>query len=430
MNAVISLDRLRFEFNRLRERLWLRPLLICVLSIGAAVAARLADGLGLSHLVPEITVDSVQSLLSIMASSMLVIATFALSSMVSAYASAAGTATPRSFPLVLADDGSKNALSTFIGAFIFSIVALVATKNHYFGTTGIFVLFLITVLVFGIVVVTFVRWSDSIARLGRLGSTIDKVEAACAAALRRRRHAPTLCARLRAGQVGGHAVHTRSIGYVQHVDVSALQAWAERHQAWVVVEVQPGTFVTPDRPLALIKTDQGEAPEGPTDAIVDAFTIHGDRVFEDDPRFGLVVLSEIAARALSPAVNDPGTAIDTIGTLVRLFSIWIGPESDSAPAAPEYDRVYVAELAAGDLFDDAFSAIARDGAGSVEVGLRLQKALLALARMGDETVRKAARSHSILALKRAELALQLDEDRERLRAAAAEWESLSAAPDS
>ncbi|MGE4073812.1 MAG: DUF2254 domain-containing protein [Lysobacterales bacterium] len=426
MNAVISLDRLRFLFNRLRERLWVRPLLICVLSIGAAFGAKLADGLGLSDLFPEVSVESVQSLLSIMASSMLVIATFALSSMVSAYASAAATATPRSFPLVLADDGSKNALSTFIGAFIFSIVALVATKNHYFGSAGVFVLFLITALVFAAVVVTFVRWSDGIARLGRLGSTIDKVEAACAAALRRRRRAPTLCARRRAGEVEGHAVHTRSVGYVQHVDVSALQAWAEQHQAWVVVEAQPGTFVTPDRPLVLINTEQGEAPQGSTDAIVEAFAIDGDRVFEDDPRFGLVVLSEIAGRALSPAVNDPGTAIDTIGTLVRLFSIWIGPDPDSAPAEPEFDRVYIAELAAGDLFDDAFGAIARDGAGSVEVGVRLQKALLALARMGDDEVRKAARSHSLLAMKRAERALQLDEDRERVRAAAAESEWFSA----
>lgn len=52
--------------------------------------------------------------------------------MVSAYASASRTATPRTFPLVVADDVSQNALSTFVGAFIFSAVSLTAVKNDYF----------------------------------------------------------------------------------------------------------------------------------------------------------------------------------------------------------------------------------------------------------------------------------------------------------
>jgi uncharacterized membrane protein len=46
------------------------------------------------------------------------------------------------------------------------------------------------------------------------------------------------------------------------------------------------------------------------------------RYFEEDPRFGLITLSEIASRALSPAVNDPGTAIQIISSHIRLFSLY------------------------------------------------------------------------------------------------------------
>ncbi len=123
---------------------------------------------------------------------MLVIATFAVASMVSAYASASSIATPRTFALVIADDVSQNALSTFIGAFIFSIVALIAVKNGYYGKAGHFALFVLTLFVFAAVIFTFVRWVDRIARLGRLGTTIESVEAATAAALRRRRRTPHL----------------------------------------------------------------------------------------------------------------------------------------------------------------------------------------------------------------------------------------------
>ena len=105
-------SRLLFLIRRLGERLWVRPLLLGVMSVTAAFVAKLFDGLGLDDRVPDITPDSIETLLSITASSMLVIATLAVTSMVSAYASASGTATPRSFSLLVSDNLSQNALST------------------------------------------------------------------------------------------------------------------------------------------------------------------------------------------------------------------------------------------------------------------------------------------------------------------------------
>ena len=75
------------------------------------------------------------------------------------------------------------------------------------------------------------------------------------------------------------------------------------------------------------------------------------------------------------------------------------------------------EISTSDLFDDAFTAIARDGAGVVEVSVRLQKALHSLANLGDEDMREAAQRHSRLALKRAKKALTLPEDFELAQAA-------------
>jgi uncharacterized membrane protein len=52
---------------------------------------------------------------------MLGVATFAVGSMLPAYSSASNTATPRSSPLVIADDISQNIVSSFIGAFILAL---------------------------------------------------------------------------------------------------------------------------------------------------------------------------------------------------------------------------------------------------------------------------------------------------------------------
>ena len=407
-------EKLRFFVLRLGERLWVRPLLACVLSLAAVLVAAAADQLELSQSFPRITLDSVEALLSVMAASMLVIATFAVASMVSAYASASNTATPRSFSLIVADDLSQNALSVFIAAFIFSIVGLTATKNEIFQPTGLTALFVLTVLVFALVILTFVRWVDRIARLGRLDNTVEKVETATRAALLRRRQYPSLGGVPVSGPVGdGIAVTTKHIGYVQHIAIDALQAWATRTKARVQVAALPGTFIAPGRPLAYVRFDEDTQPCDALDAVVSAFETGRERLFSDDPRFGLVVLSEIAGRALSPGINDPGSAITVIGVVVRLLSLLAEPAEKAAE--PACTRVEVPELDMQDMFDDAFTAIARDGASSIEVMVRLQKAFQALSLAENQDMAAAARGFARTALIRAENALQLPAERALIR---------------
>ena len=410
-------ERLRFLFNRIGEKLWVKPLAACMLSIVIVFLVKKVEYFdNIGWFVPAIDTNSIENLLSIVASSMLVIATLAVGSMVSAYSSASSTTTPRSFPLVISDDKSQNALSTFIGTFIYSIIALMALKNDYYNQTGRFVIFVMTLIILAMVIVTFVRWVDSIARLGRLRGVINKVEAAAGAALQQRRLAPTLQGRA-AGhlQNRGHAVYGDSIGYVQRVDVAAMQAIAEKSELKITVAALPGTFSTPGRPLAYVTSGSGDLTENNTSQIVRTFLIGKDRKFDEDPRFGLIVLSEIASRALSPAVNDPGTAIEVIGTLIRLFALWNAPIEEGDRQECICDRVAVPELLLKDMFDDAFTAIARDGAGTIEVVVRLQKAFHSLASIGDDRICEVAKSHARMALARAERALDLPEDIEIAR---------------
>jgi uncharacterized membrane protein len=425
MDLFPSLDRIQFLFSRFRERLWVRPLAVCLLSVGAAFGAKLADGTWLADIVPTMAPDGVEKLLSVMASSLLVIATFSVGSMVSAYASASNTATPRSFALVVADDASQNALSTFVGGFIYSLVALMAVKNNYFEKAGIFILFLISVFVFGMVIATFVRWVDRIARLGRMGSTIEKVEKATAQALLKRRNSPTLGGLPLRAAPAGEPLFAGQVGYVQHINIAALQTCANELDIHILVTALPGTLATPGQPLAFAYNERATEPEIDYAPIIAAFQIGKERLFSDDPRFGLIVLAEIAARALSPAVNDPGTAICVIGSFIRLFALW-GDQTDRSKAHTQtFDRVAVPELSIDDMFDDAFTPIGRDGAHIVEVAVRLQKALRALASTGNEKLSRAAKRHACLALKRSQLAMQLEEDRIVVHEAAIDGESLS-----
>lgn len=414
------LSTLQFIRNRLAEALWVRPLIMCIVSIVGTATAYLLGQWVDSQYVPDISRESLQILLGVLSSGMLAIAVFAVGAMVSAYSSASKTATPRTFPLIIADDVSQNALSTFIGAFLFSVVAVLALMNGFYSGSGRFFLLVMTLIVFWVVIMTFIRWVDRIARLGRLSMTLEKVEAATLRAIGRHQRSWLWQARTPEESDEGTDIRLSPIGYLQHVDWAFLQKWAEQADAKVRVYVLPGAFVTPERVVARIAGGPAELDDKDRSRLERAFHLGGQRLFDEDPRFGFVVLSEIASRALSPAVNDPGTAIQITGQLVRLLHHWSQTDPDdsgktSPDQAKRYDRLEAPSASLDALFDDAFIGIARDGAAMREVMIRLQKAFRALANM-DEAMKPIADAHARLALKRAKQALTLDDDYEAVAA--------------
>lgn len=408
--------RLSFWIAQLRERLWVKPLGYCLAAIGAVFAAWLADRIDHGLIVPLITSETIEKLLTIISSTMLAVATFAVGSLVSAYASASGSATPRAFALVVADGPSQTSLSSFIGAFIFSIVAIIAVRTDLYQPTGLFVLFVLTLIIFAWVIGTFVRWVDNIARLGRVGNTIEKAEAAACSMIEARCAQPFLAGRPADpdAPLNGREIHTPDIGYICYIDMQRLQEIAEQADAEIEILALPGSFMAPDRALAIAAGSGGMVDDETAAAIAGAVVTGDKRTFEEDPRFGVVVLSEIAARALSPGVNDPGTAITIIDSMVRLLTRWAGCSRAAELSEPKFDRVRIPELRTEDLFDDAFTAIARDGSGVVEIGIRLQSAFRSLASLGNAQMRTEARRHAQLALRRFETGLMLESDLARV----------------
>ena len=402
---------------RLSRRLWFRAALISLLAVAAALVSLLISPYLPDGLSAKIGADAVDSILSIIATSMLTVTTFSLSTAVSAYGAATSNVTPRATKLLIEDTTTQNVLATFVGSFLYSLVAIITLSMGAYGERGRVVLFAVTILVILLIVVTLLRWIDYLLKLGRVGETTEAVEDAAASAMRARHLHPYLGgSRLRetdgAIPQDTAAVFSKHIGYVQHVDLGAIASCAKSAGGQVFLRALPGTFVNRYRPIALC-AGFGEASE--LAVVRDAFSISAERSFDQDPRFGISVLAEIASRALSPAVNDAGTAIDVISRAVRVMTIWTEEVEREEPIYPE---VHVPELTVNDLFYDFFSPIARDGAGNAEVQIRLQKAFAALIRTGDQRFVDNARRHSALALKRALETLEFEDDRRRVREAA------------
>jgi uncharacterized membrane protein len=116
----------------------------------------------------------------------------------------------------------------------------------------------------------------------------------------------------------GRAVTLRTI------DVPRLVGSVERADAHVELLVDPGDLIAERAPVALV---HGPA-EGLDRELLRALGVGIERTFEQDPAFALRVLADIALRALSPAVNDPTTAVQALDTIDGLLRTLVTRDLD------------------------------------------------------------------------------------------------------
>jgi uncharacterized membrane protein len=99
-------------------------------------------------------------------------------------------------------------------------------------------------------------------------------------------------------------------GAVQGLDVAGLVRAASRYDCVLVVAHRVGDFVPPGSVLLEVHGTL-RTPAEPR-RLAGLVALGAERTVEQDPAFALRVLADIAARALSSAVNDPTTAVQVL----------------------------------------------------------------------------------------------------------------------
>lgn len=408
-------------------QLWIRPAVASIASVLLAAVGLWFGRLYKGPLPIELSNDALTSLLSIFASSMLAVATFSVSAVVTAVSSVSNSTTPRASRLVLADSTTQNVLSSFIAAFIYSVIAILALEAFAFDRVGRFVIFIGLAVIVTWVLIAFVRWIDHVTKLGRVETGVEKITQVANASMVAS-NVGAWGANIYDGAppAAAAAVPADEVGYVSEINVPGLQKLAERLDVAIYMTVRPGDFVDTKTPIAYL-SPASDGVRDCLDELGEHIAIAQGRVHGQDVRFGLVNLAETAGRALSPGINDPGTAIAILGRELAVLTRWAKVSQEKAAIEVRHDRVYVPPLKASEIVRDCFTPIARDGAGAVEVGIRLQKTLSALVRLDVPELTVAAVEMSDEALVLAETALVAEKQKARVRAAAEEVDRLAQA---
>lgn len=402
--------------RRLRDSLWIGPAAAALFAIAICIAAYVIGTRWDAEVIVSITENTLVTVLALFASSMLTVATFSLSAITGSAASVASSTTPRAAVHVITDARGRWALASFVAAFVYSIVGILSLVALQFGELGRLLLFVGLIVIVVLVLVAFIAWVDHVLKLGRQQHALDRLLRNALATI-----TPDVAYAFGAlawdgvtPQDGVPVAHA-DVGRVVTIDTAALQRIADEHGVEVVVTVRPGDTVEPTTPvLYVVGEDRQRVADTCGDELACAIATDRQRTQDQDVRFNITLLAETADRALSPGVNDPGTAIVVLDLLLELFVEWARVRREAVGAEVRARRVRVPVLTAEELVRDAFGPIARDGAAVVEVGVRLQKVLAALRRLPDHELAEAATAMSRIALEFADRALVLPAQRAML----------------
>jgi uncharacterized membrane protein len=172
---------------------------------------------------------------------------------------------------------------------------------------------------------------------------------------------------------GGRAVvWAGRAGIIQDVDVPRIIAAARSADAAVEIVVPTGEMVHSGTAVAVV---HGSADASLDEAVVKAVRTGAGRTFEQDPTMAFRVLVDIALRALSPAINDPTTAVQVLDCEEDLLRMLVGRDLQVGEITGPRGNVRV-RLTLPD-WDDyvalAVDEIVEAGAGLVRIRQRVER---------------------------------------------------------
>jgi uncharacterized membrane protein len=328
------------------------------------------------------TVNSARAVLTTVAGATISFAAIAFSISLLIIQQASSQFSPRVVHTLFRDPFNKRVMGLVMGTFTYCLVVLRSVRAAIeVGSDAVIPNLSVAIaLVLGIAtIISIVAFLNHSAHSMDVSQILDRVEHEAIAHVR---HTWSVAGSdtpppepIEAPDHPAHVVRFDRAGWVQQIDADALLAGLpDETTAWV--QTTPGRYAIPGAPLCALSVVP-EDIEATEQAIFDAVSTGDTRTMQQDVSFGLRQMADVGLRALSPGINDPTTAQDSIFHSAAVLTELL--RRDPPPRELERDgnrRVLLLEQPNGDdLVRLAFGELRRAAASQPTVCIYLLEAL-------------------------------------------------------
>ncbi len=308
--------------------------------------------------------DNARLILGTLVAGIISLMVFSFSMVMVVLNSAASSLSPRVIPGLISSRSHQVVLGVYLGTIINSLMLISTIQEGddiNVPSLGIF-------LALGLAVIClclFVYFIRSISLSIQVDFILNRVYKQTLAQLRTRRrqlqdsHGPAW-----PDDAQWSVVRARRSGYFKALNVTAAHDVLDEHDARMTVQVHYGFFVMPGHPLMRIDR---ELDDDCTNRLLDCFDFYVEEYAHRHFFFGFKQIVEIAVRALSPGINDPGTAIKAIDMLSVLLAERMEMPDHEVAHAQDRPPIFIRELNLHQLLQMTFGPQRRYGADDLQV---------------------------------------------------------------
>lgn len=231
---------------------------------------------------------------------------------------AATNYSPRIIPGLISRKFHQVVLGFYVGTLIYCFIIMInIDSKHFIISVPGFAIFIGEC--FGIIcLILFVYFIHSISNSIQIGNILEEIYHQTIEGLRREQDEnkyegdPDF-----ANDSNWRALNSPQSGYLQRIEQNKILEILKKNNCKLEITIPLGTFVLKNFPMARIS---GELEENALEQLLSNFIFFEEEIVSENYYFGFKQITETAVKALSPGINDPGTAIKAIDYLTDLIA--------------------------------------------------------------------------------------------------------------
>lgn len=262
--------------------------------------------------------NTARSALSALAGGLMTLMVFSFTMVMVVLNMTATNFSPRALPSLISQRSHQNVLGIYLGAIAYTLTILTNIDSEYYPFIVPRLSYLVNAVLGFVAFGSFVYFIHNISESIQVGQILSRLFRSTRATLKKEQEKGVYTK----GWEEQHQLNNWQVrsfpetGYFDAISTSNLRAFCEEEGLVIKLLVVKGAYVVENQGFIALNK---ELDDEKLEKLWSFFIFRHQEIIEQNYLFGFKQIGEIAAKALSPGINDPGTAVQAIDYLTELF---------------------------------------------------------------------------------------------------------------
>lgn len=320
-------SRIASSFSEIKSQIAFYPTILTIGGFLFALLMKVIENTGVSQkmieIMPQVAIksgDTARTIMSVCIGGLISMMVFSFSMVMMILNQASNNYSPRLLPGLISNKVHQIILGLYMGTIMYNIFTLFSVEpgDEEYSLPGLSILIGIGLTIFCLAL--FIYFIDNVSKSIQINNILDRI---FNTALKRlefitKKEKDSTIPGSFPDTTGWYGYTAKSTGYFQNILENNTMELAAKNETRIYITRPKGFFIPKNLPLILSEKELDEKAVG--DFLSNINFARGE-IIENNYVLAFKQITEVAVKAMSPGINDPGTAVNAIDYLTELFAL-------------------------------------------------------------------------------------------------------------